>query len=60
MKRFYWRIAVYWAVVLFILGRTEAIAEIDLPLLLKDDFEQGMDRWQTTDPNPAKWRVENY
>lgn len=30
-----------------------------LPLLYADDFEQGMDRWQTTDPNPAKpfWEI---
>jgi hypothetical protein len=30
-----------------------------LPLLYADDFEHGMARWQTTDPNPAKpsWKV---
>jgi hypothetical protein len=30
-----------------------------LPLLLKEDFEHGMTRWQTTDPDPAKpfWKI---
>jgi hypothetical protein len=30
-----------------------------LPLILKEDFEHGMDRWQTTDPDPAKsvWEI---
>ena len=33
----------------------------ELPLLYADDFEKGMDRWQTTDPDPSKnsfWKVE--
>lgn len=30
-----------------------------LPVLYADDFEHGMDRWQTTDPNPAMpfWKI---
>src|SRR5688572_30603254 len=30
-----------------------------LPLLYADDFEHGMERWQTTDPDPAKpfWKL---
>jgi hypothetical protein len=30
-----------------------------LPLVVKEDFEQGMDRWKTTDPDPAKsvWEI---
>jgi hypothetical protein len=34
-------------------------AERDLPLLLKEDFEQGMDRWQTTDPPDKEpvWKI---
>lgn len=30
-----------------------------LPLVYADDFEHGMSRWQTTDPNPAKpfWKI---
>lgn len=39
-------------------GRLPA-AEGDLPLLVKEDFEHGMERWQTTDPDPAEsvWRI---
>jgi hypothetical protein len=34
-------------------------ADKELPLLLKDDFERGMDRWQTTDPDPERgvWKI---
>jgi hypothetical protein len=34
-------------------------AERELPLLLKEDFEHGMARWQTTDPDPANgvWKI---
>src|SRR5262245_22955348 len=31
-----------------------------LPLILKEDFEHGFARWQTTDPDPAKksvWKI---
>ena len=30
-----------------------------LPLLYADDFEHGMERWQTSDPNPAElsWQI---
>jgi hypothetical protein len=30
-----------------------------LPLLYEDDFDEGMDHWQTSDPNPAKlsWKI---
>jgi hypothetical protein len=30
----------------------------DQPLLVKEDFEQGMDRWQTTDPDQPFWKIE--
>lgn len=31
----------------------------ELPLVFADDFQDGMDRWQTTDPDPAKpfWKL---
>ena len=29
-------------------------AEPELPILVSENFEHGMDRWQTTDPDPAK------
>jgi hypothetical protein len=34
-------------------------AERELPVLLKEDFERGMDRWRTTDPNPkdSVWKI---
>jgi hypothetical protein len=34
-------------------------ADNSLPLILKEDFEDGMDRWQTTDPDPANgvWEI---
>lgn len=36
-----------------------APALAELPQLYADDFEQGMDHWQTTDPDPAKpfWKL---
>src|SRR3954469_13278383 len=36
-----------------------ASAEDTLPLLLKEDFESGMSRWQTTDPKGADpvWKI---
>jgi hypothetical protein len=39
-------------------GRT-LWAETELPILLKEDFEHGMDRWQTTDPDVTKsvWEI---
>jgi hypothetical protein len=42
-----------------LLLQAEAFAAETLPLLYADDFEHGMDRWQTTDPNPAKpfWKI---
>src|SRR5688500_13902466 len=43
----------------FSMGINAAAAEPDLPLVLKDDFERGMDHWQTTDPpNVAPvWKI---
>jgi hypothetical protein len=34
-------------------------AEAELPVLIRDGFEQGIDRWQTTDPDPASgvWKI---
>jgi hypothetical protein len=36
-----------------------AAAERELPVLVAEDFESGMDRWQTTDPDGAEpvWKV---
>jgi hypothetical protein len=41
------------------LGSNSFSAERELPLLLKEDFEKGMDRWQTTDPKgkEAVWKI---
>ncbi len=36
------------------MGASRANAVDTLPLLYADDFEHGIDRWQTTDPDPAK------
>jgi hypothetical protein len=40
-------------------GWLRANGQAEFPLLLEEDFERGMDRWQTTDPDPATgvWRV---
>jgi hypothetical protein len=40
-------------------GSYICLADGDLPLVLKEDFEHGMDRWRTTDPAGAEsvWRV---
>jgi hypothetical protein len=36
-----------------------AATAADLPLLILDDFEQGRERWRTTDPDPANgvWKL---
>jgi len=36
-----------------------ALAEEPPPLVVADDFQRGSDRWQTTDPDPAKlsWEI---
>ena len=36
-----------------------ADAESNLPVIVSDDFENGMERWQTTDPDPSEsvWKV---
>jgi hypothetical protein len=43
----------------FIAIQARTFAAETLPLLYADDFENGMERWQTTDPNPAKsfWKI---
>jgi hypothetical protein len=39
----------------FLLGTASvAVAAETLPLLYEDDFENGMERWQTMDPDPSK------
>jgi hypothetical protein len=40
-------------------GAPVIAAERELPLLLLEDFERGMDRWQTTDPDGAEpvWKI---
>jgi hypothetical protein len=40
-------------------GRLLWAADVELPVLLTEDFEHGMDRWQTTDPDPTKlvWQI---
>ncbi len=50
---------VAWCTASFASGANLLSAEGELPLLLKEDFEHGMDRWQTTDPNPndAVWKI---
>jgi hypothetical protein len=46
-------------VVLAIADGKLSAAEKELPLLLQDDFEQGMAHWWTTDPDPANrvWKI---
>jgi hypothetical protein len=42
------------------LGRCLTAQADELPLLLQEDFEHGIDRWQTTDPDPVRavWQIE--
>ena len=57
MKACLWHCVV---VVVCLLGDQVALgADNSLPLLLKEDFEHGMARWQTTDPDPADavWKI---
>jgi hypothetical protein len=39
--------------------RPIAAAESSLPVLVEEDFEHGMDRWETSDPDPADsvWKI---
>ena len=41
------------------LARSRRLPDPKLPLVVKEDFEQGLGRWQTTDPDPADsvWRI---
>ena len=52
------RIATTSALAFWIVGQPLAAAE-PLPLILREEFEEGMQRWQTSDPNPEQgvWRV---
>src|SRR4051794_28897597 len=40
-------------------GHKIALANETLPLILKEDFEHGFSRWQTTDPKGAEpvWKI---
>ncbi len=40
-------------------GRTVCAKDSELPLLVTERFEKGMDQWQTTDPDPKKsvWKI---
>ena len=38
----------------FLASIAPACADEELPLLLSEDFEQGMDRWETTDPSDRR------
>ena len=51
------RASLFLCLLAVITGSSAAVAE--LPLVFSDDFEHGMDHWQTTDPDPAKsvWEV---
>ena len=54
------RLRRYGLLLLFVVTGAPVIAtERELPLLLLEDFERGMDRWQTTDPDPANgvWKI---
>jgi len=41
------------------MGAPACGAESALPVLVEEDFEHGLDRWETTDPDPAKsvWKI---
>lgn len=43
----------------WLLAVRAGMAEDSLPVVLKEDFERGMDRWQTTDPDPVVgvWKI---
>lgn len=47
------------AQLVFLCGSVAAFGQ-DLPLLVEDDFDKGLGRWQTTDPEGAEpvWRIE--
>jgi hypothetical protein len=52
------QILVFLAAGELVIGQTAA-AEPRLPLLIKEDFERGFTRWQTSDPEPANgvWKI---
>jgi hypothetical protein len=46
------------AILIVLLAAATALAQAELPILLKEDFEQGMSRWQPTDdPANGVWKV---
>jgi hypothetical protein len=63
MRRFSWfalsMLAVAFAQFIASHGAIAADAETSLPVVIEEDFESGMDRWQTTDPDPSEsvWEV---
>ncbi len=42
-----------------VVGASSSFAEDSWPVLLREDFEQGLVRWKTTDPDPADsvWKI---
>lgn len=48
-----------WSAVFGLAGQPTLAAEPQLPVLVDEDFERGMERWQTTDPSPADavWKI---
>jgi hypothetical protein len=59
MRAISWLAAGCGLAVLVAAGRPLRAADAELPVLVTEDFEHGMDRWQTTDPDPAKsvWEI---
>ena len=57
MQRFV--LAVAYGLVFIQLIEGASLVETELPLLLNEDFEEGLARWQTTDPDPAAsvWKI---
>ena len=48
------------AMICFVGGPFAASADDELPLILKEDFESGFSRWQTTDPKGGGAGVEDH
>jgi hypothetical protein len=57
MKTFTWQFAL--ALICFVVAPLAAMADEQLPLILKEDFESGFTRWQTSDPKGTDitWKI---
>jgi hypothetical protein len=59
MRNLVWFATCVMSIFLLSASRSVVAAETEHPVLLEEDFEHGMDRWETTDPATAEamWQI---